>query len=629
MHSLTKSAIFFAVGHIAQVKGTQRMAEIRGLTDCAPGARLGPGAGRDRDRRAAADGPVHERVPDRHLDFRARAGCSRSPLGPRPAGGARRAAAAPERPGVRRSRRAQRPGQGFATCRWSLHLALVLVAGIWLPPALVAGSSTSRACWADMDWTPSELVATADGLAQQAAAQPGRRGGSDSLLSLWGEPGRAHMALLELEQGRACGRQPRLRRRRFPFGRPRCIRRRSASSARCSDLVRPEAEGAPDPPAAGCEPRRSRRRIRFLPVEGEGLHQIPVGPVHAGIIEPGHFRFTANGETVVRLEERLGYVHKGIEALMAGATLERAAPLAGAHLRRQHGRLRDRVRAGRRGRARRAGCRRARSGCARSMAELERLANHLGDIGADLQRRVLQHHARAAAACCASVLRAADACFGHRLMMDRVVPGGVRSDLAAQGERAAARHWSPFMRRRFPELVDLTTTRLAQGPHGRHRHPCARAGAAVRRRRLCRARLGARTSTRGARQATRRTTGCGSRCPVQAGDVDARVWIRIREVEQSLALIEQILDGLPAGAIRARCRRGRGRAKAWRWSKASAATSSSGCASAPTAVIERCHLRDPSWFQWPLLEAAIEGNIVADFPLCNKSFNCSYSGHDL
>src|SRR5262249_16829726 len=66
----------------------------------------------------------------------------------------------------------------------------------------------------------------------------------------------------------------------------------------------------------------------FLPVEGENLHQIPVGPVHAGIIEPGHFRFTASGETVVRLEERLGYVHKGIDALLTGATLERAASLS-------------------------------------------------------------------------------------------------------------------------------------------------------------------------------------------------------------------------------------------------------------------------------------------------------------
>src|SRR5262249_30289880 len=72
----------------------------------------------------------------------------------------------------------------------------------------------------------------------------------------------------------------------------------------------------------------ARAPYEFLPAEGEGLHQIPVGPVHAGIIEPGHFRFTANGETVVRLEQRLGYVHKGIESLMAGAPLDKAACFA-------------------------------------------------------------------------------------------------------------------------------------------------------------------------------------------------------------------------------------------------------------------------------------------------------------
>jgi hypothetical protein len=71
-----------------------------------------------------------------------------------------------------------------------------------------------------------------------------------------------------------------------------------------------------------------RSAYRFLPTEGEALHQIPVGPVHAGIIEPGHFRFTASGETVVRLEQRLGYVHKGIESLVTGATIEKAARLA-------------------------------------------------------------------------------------------------------------------------------------------------------------------------------------------------------------------------------------------------------------------------------------------------------------
>ena len=80
--------------------------------------------------------------------------------------------------------------------------------------------------------------------------------------------------------------------------------------------------------SANKRPARKPAPYAFLPAEGEGLHQIPVGPVHAGIIEPGHFRFTANGEHVVRLEQRLGYVHKGIESLMDGATLEEAAKLA-------------------------------------------------------------------------------------------------------------------------------------------------------------------------------------------------------------------------------------------------------------------------------------------------------------
>ena len=86
------------------------------------------------------------------------------------------------------------------------------------------------------------------------------------------------------------------------------------------------------------------RAYPFLPVEGEGLHQIPVGPVHAGIIEPGHFRFTADGETVVRLEQRLGYVHKGIERLMHGATLRAGGAARRPHVGRQHGRLRLRLR---------------------------------------------------------------------------------------------------------------------------------------------------------------------------------------------------------------------------------------------------------------------------------------------
>ena len=113
------------------------------------------------------------------------------------------------------------------------------------------------------------------------------------------------------------------------------------------------------------------------------------------------------------------------------------------------------------------------------------------------------------------------------------------------------------------------------------------------------------------------------------GDVNARVWIRIREVEQSLGLIDQILDSLPEGEARAAVadagepREGLALVEGFRGDILAFVRLGA------DGAVARCHLRDPSWFQWPLLEAAIEGNIVADFPLCNKSFNCSYSGHDL
>ena len=115
---------------------------------------------------------------------------------------------------------------------------------------------------------------------------------------------------------------------------------------------------------------------------------------------------------------------------------------------------------------------------------------------------------------------------------------------------------------------------------------------------------------------------------LDAGDVNARVWIRIREVEQSLSLIDQILATLPKGVLKvaigkSKACEGLGITEAFRgdvlvWLRLDG-----------KGRVARCHMRDASWFQWPLLEAAVEGNIVADFPLCNKSFNCSYSGHDL
>jgi Ni,Fe-hydrogenase III large subunit len=385
--------------------------------------------------------------------------------------------------------------------------------------------------------------------------------------------------------------------------------------------------GIEHPLGEGGSPQAAPSPYAFLPAEGEGLHQIPVGPVHAGIIEPGHFRFTANGETVVRLEQRLGYAHKGIESLMAGATIDKAARLAGrtsgdstvayglAFAHAVEAALDVAVP--------------PRARYLRSlMAELERLANHFGDIGAicnDASFAVMHAHCSILRE---RILRAADACFGHRLMMDRIVPGGVACDIASHGV-AQVNDVLVEIRSRFPRLValydntaslqDRTVSTGVVSPDLARRFG---AGGFV-----------GRASDRGFD--ARKTPGyppydqLDFQVPVlDAGDVNARVWIRIREVEESIAIIGQVLARLPdgpiAGAVTTRSEQseGLGFAESFRgdvlaWVRLDGDR------------IARCHLRDPSWFQWPLLEAAIEGNIVADFPLCNKSFNCSYSGHDL
>ena len=379
------------------------------------------------------------------------------------------------------------------------------------------------------------------------------------------------------------------------------------------------------PFGAGTPPPEPRPAYAFLPTEGESLHQIPVGPVHAGIIEPGHFRFTASGETVVRLEQRLGYVHKGIESLMAGASIERAAKLAArtsgdstvaysiAFAHAVEAAL-D-IEAPPRARFLRA-----------LMAELERLANHFGDIGAicnDASFAIMHAHCGALRE---EVLRTAQSCFGHRLMMDAVVPGSVAADIRTDALPQLA-SMLENVRRRFPSLIELydDTASLQDRTVGTgivrsNLTQQFAAGGYV-----------GRASGRGfdARKALAYPPydQLDFDVPVlMDGDVNARVWIRIREVEQSLKLIEQLVARLPPGPFATKLNESRGEglgfAEGFRgdvlvWLRIDGDR------------ISRCYLRDPSWFQWPLLEAAIEGNIVADFPLCNKSFNCSYSGHDL
>ena len=166
--------------------------------------------------------------------------------------------------------------------------------------------------------------------------------GSWTLLGLWGDIGGVQMAVLdEGARGIAVVTIP------CPDGRFPSIGAVHHPAIRLERAVRDlyglEPVGCPDtrpwldlgfwdvqhPLGERRNAAAGRVPYAFMPTAGEGLHQIPVGPVHAGIIEPGHFRFTANGETVARLEQRLGYVHKGIEDLMARATLDKAAKLAG------------------------------------------------------------------------------------------------------------------------------------------------------------------------------------------------------------------------------------------------------------------------------------------------------------
>ncbi|MGD9657460.1 MAG: NADH-quinone oxidoreductase subunit C [Methylocystis sp.] len=485
---------------------------------------------------------------------------------------------------------------------------------------------------------PREIVDRAGWLALAESLAKGER----ELLSLWGESSSVHMAVLE-------PREPRLRivTLECPEGAFPSVGRLHPPASRLEraihDLFGLKPEDAPDrrpwldhgrwgvrqPCGAPQEINTSRDRYEFLPTEGEPLHQIPVGPVHAGIIEPGHFRFSANGETVVRLEERLGFVHKGIDRLMSGASIERAAQIA----------------------ARVSGDSTVAYSLAFAqaveaafdvnvppraiylralMAELERLANHFGDIGAicnDAAFSLMQAHCNLVRE---RILRESSSAFGHRLMMDRIAPGGAVVDLKQENAAAlyAMLEWIELM---TPRLIALfgDTTSLQDRTVG-----TGFVSEDLAKQYACGGYVG-RASGRAfdARKAIGYAPYPQLAFAVGAskeGDVDARVWVRFDEVKASLKIVRQILDQAPAGPIIAAwalpddwTREGAALVEGFRgdifvWLRIRA-----------DGVVQRCHLRDPSWFQWPLLEAAIKDNIVADFPLCNKSFNCSYSGHDL
>jgi Ni,Fe-hydrogenase III large subunit len=358
---------------------------------------------------------------------------------------------------------------------------------------------------------------------------------------------------------------------------------------------------------------------------GEGVHQIAVGPVHAAIIEPGHFRFTVNGEQVLRLQTRLGYSHKGTLALMRGKSPRRAARFAArisgdatvahgiAFARAAEAALTLEV-------PPRAVYLRA------VMAEIERVANHAGDIGAIagdagfafLDARLAWHRECFCAA--------AQAAFGHRLMMDNVIPGGVAGDIKTAGADAISRALDaletelPSLTRIFEDYASLQDRLVGTGTIPAALAEQYAAGGFV-----------GRASGRGTD--ARRSPGyppydqLDLAVPVEAdGDVGARIRIRIAELTESIRLLRKCLAEMPDGQIAAAPPAGSGmgcavaesfRGPVWYWLTLDA------------GMITDIFIADASVLHWPLLEHAATTGIVADFPLINKSINASYSGVDL
>jgi Ni,Fe-hydrogenase III large subunit/Ni,Fe-hydrogenase III component G len=366
----------------------------------------------------------------------------------------------------------------------------------------------------------------------------------------------------------------------------------------------------------------------YRPVTGEGVFHLPVGPVHAGIIEPGHFRFGVAGEPVLYLQLRLFYVHKGTEkrferlpwrhglflaesisgdtavghALAYAHAIERLAgvepPPRARHLRVV-------------------------------LLELERVYNHVADIGAIATDVAFTVPASRAQALREGLVRIQERLFGSRLLRGTVALGGVKCDLTVGRRKELLQHLER-LEREFDALVTLlidsgTFTDRVDGTGILEMQVARELGV-----------VGIVARASGLDLDLRRDqphdaySGLRFAVPVeQGGDVRARLMVRAREVEQSLSILRQVLEGLPEGHVLSRvpdalpaAHSALGWAEGWRgecvhWVRTDA-----------QGRLDRVKVTDPSFKNWPAIVRAVPGNIVPDFPVINKSFNLSYSGND-
>ena len=365
----------------------------------------------------------------------------------------------------------------------------------------------------------------------------------------------------------------------------------------------------------------------YVEVEGDGVHEIAVGPVHAGIIKPGGFRFSVVGEKVLRLEERLGYTHKGVARLFQGMSQDSGHKLA-ARLSGDSAVAFSWAWCAALESITAVACP-PRAAALRALAlEHERVANHLGDLGAIGNDAGFAFGLAQFSRLKEDLLRTNAAIFGARYLMDFLLPGGVASDLPPlAADRLLAQYAQ--LEKIVAELRSIYDEHAGIQDRFRETARLDRATAE----RLGALGLAARAS--GVAQDLRvdRPWPPYDRLQTQlvtqtGGDVAARVQVRFDEIFESLRLCRALLADLPDGPLRTvvpvaeRDCMGIGVIEGWRGPVAIVLETG------PEGAVRRCHAHDPSVQNWPLLEYAILGNLVPDFPLMNKSFNLSYSGQD-